>query len=152
MSKNNNAINDIINAFKLVAKQILASTTASLPLNIVELLDEISRSRTTVDAKIKNAYDSLKETTVLVNELENIINEKTEKVAKLQEQFETYSKLAEIEENKARPLLEQVNLSIGRGKWTERWANFIISSITGAVFLIIGILFGDKIKHFFGIQ
>ncbi|QOK28046.1 hypothetical protein IIE26_05085 [Cytobacillus oceanisediminis] len=115
----------------------------SFPLpgsNVLDLMDELKRSRTSIDEKIQKVTESLQETSLVIEELESELSERTKNLKVLQSEYERYSKLSEIEEEKAAALISQVESSLGKGKKSERWVNFWIGIGSGLIIFIAGLL------------
>jgi hypothetical protein len=129
---------------KLV-KVILKSVPIIPASELYALFSEIKKSENSIEAKINKAYESLTETSNLLTELQSELTERTMQVSKLSEEYERYSKLAEIEEEKVKPLLIQLDQAVNKGKYQERWIAFIINIITGIVIFALGIWLGPKI-------
>ncbi len=103
-------------------------------------MDELKRSRTSIDEKVQKVTESLQETSMIIEELESELVERTKNLKVLQSEYERYSKLSEIEEEKASALITQVERSLGKGKKSERWVNFWISIGSGLIIFIAGLL------------
>lgn len=118
--------------------------------NTIELLEDLKRSRTSIDQKVEKVSESLKETSILIDELETEMLERTKKMSLLKQEYEQYSKLSSIEEEKASALLSQLEKSLGKGKKSERWFNFLISIFSGIVIFILGIIFSPILTPLIG--
>jgi ABC-type multidrug transport system fused ATPase/permease subunit len=116
---------------------VLTPFTPSLELD--SLIGDLMRSRTSIDEKIQKAFDSLQETYGLIGELEKTLKEKNENLTFLRQESEKYSKLAEVEEDHARALIQQLERSLGKGRRREHWVNLVISLTAGIIIFIIGI-------------
>ena len=129
-----------------VSKQAIRLFLRTIPLlpapELFDLFTELKRSRTDIDLKISKAYESLQETSALLQELEVGLKERTEKVNYLRNEYERFSKLAEIEEEKARVIVDQFELTIGKGRNKERWVSLVISLIAGVIVFLLGIFLG----------
>ena len=138
-----------------ITKRIIQVFLRQIPLipapELYDLIEDLKRSRTSIDEKIRKAYDSLQETSGLIGELEGSLKEKTEKLAFLRQEYGRYSKLAEVEEDKARALIQQLELSLGKGRKRERWISLVINLITGIIIFILGILLSPIIRTWLGI-
>ncbi len=84
------------------------------------LLKDISTSRTDLNDKISRAQLSLTETSKLIEELESGLKDRITKLNILKKEYEKYSQLAEVEERKAKVIIQQIELAIGRNKGKER--------------------------------
>lgn len=137
----------------LLLKSMPFTTFFFRPEPLLEALKELERSDTTIDIKIQKVNESLQETSQIIKELESELIERSKNLELLQLEYEKYSKLAEIEKEKAAALLAQVDHSVNKGKKTERWTSFWISSIsgivTGLIIFILGIIFSPLLTEFF---
>jgi hypothetical protein len=95
------AVEGVMRVFQrnsILTSPFFGSVTDSL---IFRLVEDLKRSRTSIDEKIQNAYKSMQETHELIDELEESLKERTEKLSLLSQEYERYSRLAELEEDKA---------------------------------------------------
>ena len=136
-------------------KHILRVLLRSVPFlpgpELYDLIEDLKRSRTSIDEKIQSAYNSLQETSILLDELEESLQERTGKLILLRQEYERYSKLAEVEEGKAKALIQQLELSLVKTRNHERWVSLLISLIAGIVVFIFGILLSPIIRTWLGI-
>ncbi len=117
-----------------------------------EIIKDLKRSRTSSDEKIDKAYNSLQETSKLIGELEESLKERTEKLNYLRKEYERYSKLAEVEEDKAEALIQQLELSLGKTRNRGYWMSFLVSFTAGLIVFILGILLSPIIRPWLGIN
>ncbi|MEM5546926.1 hypothetical protein [Pseudoalteromonas fuliginea] len=103
------------------------------------LLEDLTENEESLGRKIDQAHSSLKDTSRLVEKLESELNLKIDKVTLLKLEYERYSALAELEEDKARALLTQLDLSLNKGKASERIIAFFINLGAGVLIFITGI-------------
>lgn len=134
-----------------ITTSILKAMLNSLPISssLLEIFKEINRSNSLTSEKIEKAYKSLHETSSLIDDLQKDLNAKVEMVTKLKSDYEHYSKLAELEEAKIKPLLNELSKTIDKGKGRERWINFAISLIVGFLLFVLGIWLSPKITDLF---
>lgn len=134
-----------------ITTSILKAMLNSLPISssLLEIFKEINRSNNLTSEKIEKAYKSLHETSSLIDDLQKDLNAKVEMVTKLKSDYEHYSKLAELEEAKIKPLLNELSKTIDKGKGRERWINFAISLIVGFLLFVLGIWLSPKITDLF---
>lgn len=111
--------------------------------NIVDLLNDLRRSQTTIDQKVERVSESLKETSVVIDELESELLERQSKLIKLQEEYERYSHLSKMEEENATAVINQFEHSIGKRTKKDLWVNIVISITIAAFFFILGIFIGS---------
>jgi predicted RNase H-like nuclease (RuvC/YqgF family) len=137
------------------AKRIMRVLLRPIPLlpapELYDLIEDFRRSRTSIDEKIQKAFDSLQETTGLIGELEKSLKEKTKKLTSLRQEYERYSKLAEVEEEKAGALIQQLELSLGKGRKREYWVSLLINLTVGIIIFILGIWFSPIIRAWLGV-
>jgi len=135
-------------------KNFLRVLLRSIPFipapEIYDIIEGLKRSRVSMDEKIKKAYDSLQETSNLISDLEIDLKERTRKLLVLREECDRYSKLAEVEEEKVKALLQQLEFSLSKGKARERWVSFAINLAAGVIIFIIGILASPMIRRLLG--
>lgn len=118
---------------------------------LYDLINDLSKSRTSLDQKIKRAYESLQETSSLISELEEGLKERVSKVEKLQGEYERYSKLAEVEEEKAKALLSQLEITIGKGRTQERLISLLLNLAAGIIVFILGVFAGPYLTMWLGL-
>ena len=114
---------------------------------LYDIFIELKDGKKSINSKIKQAYNSLKETSNLVADLEIDLKERTEKVKVLKETYEEYSKLAEIEEDKIQPLINQLEKTVGKSRNIERVVSFFISLFAGLLIFVFGIWAGPGVKR-----
>lgn len=137
-----------------VSRQFTRVALRMLPFlpgpELVDLVKELSYNRSSLDQKVQKAYSSLQETSRLVSELEDSLQESADKINKLRSEYEHYSKLAEVEEEKANALIKQLEFSLDRRSRRERWISLAINLIAGLIIFVLGILSGPTIKIWLG--
>lgn len=114
--------------------------SAGPPPELFDLFGVLQKSKHTIDEKITRATESLREASRLVDELELVLKERTEKLELLRSEVERYSKLAEVEEGKAKALLAQLELTLKKGQNFERWVSFGINIAAGLLLFVIGVV------------
>lgn len=119
---------------------------------IAALITDLSRSRTRLDDKIRRAADGLHETSQLISELEADLQGRLAKLDELKSEYSRYSQLAEIEENKARALVQQLELSLGRGRGRERMISLLLNLLAGVIVFVLGVIAGPALTRFFGLS
>ncbi len=107
---------------------------------LFDILEAARRSRESVDAKISEALNALKSASGLIDELEDGLKDRTEKLTRLKEEVDRYSKLAEVEEEKAKALLSQLDLTLRKGRGRERWISLAINLVVGVLIFMLGII------------
>ena len=108
----------------------------------------LERSRIATDQKIEDAYESLRETSLLISELEKGVRVNAEKLTSLQEQYRKYSELAKIQEEEASAVVRQLG-ELGR---RERLIGMFINIAIGIIIFLLGIVLGPLIKGWLGIS
>ena len=99
---------DTVEFFKKVAEAALRLSTftaSSAVIDFVKIFDELKESRESLDIKVERAVNSLKEALGLISELEVDLKERSEKIKILKDEIDRYSKIAEVEEDKAKVIL-----------------------------------------------
>lgn len=124
----------------------------AIPFPLMTLFDDVSRSRQTIDSKIREANDSLGRTMDVIDELRNLLKEKTAELAVLKTESEKYAKLASVEKRKARAVIEEVEQSLAKRKGRERLERLVISVVAGLIVFVLGILLGPGIRSFLGLH
>jgi predicted ribosome quality control (RQC) complex YloA/Tae2 family protein len=134
---------------KLV-KQMARALLRSIPLlpgpELYDIFDELRKSRTSLDRKVEQAATSLRETSDLISELESDLKERSEKIKILRDEIERYSKIAEVEEDKAKIILQEVQNTLNKGKNNERWVALGINLIAGILIFMLGIFVGPMLS------
>jgi predicted nuclease with TOPRIM domain len=140
---------------KSTKKILMRALWRSLPIlpgpDIYDLFVDLRRSRKSIDEKINQALESLRDASRLVDELEESLAERTTKLNTLRQEVDRYSKLAEIEEDKAKAIVQQLELSINKGKNVERWVSFAINTIAGLLLFILGLILSPLVKSWIGL-
>jgi hypothetical protein len=94
----------------------------------------------------------LRKTSELINEIEEILNNRTQKLTILRQEVERYSQLAEVEEERAKAIVEQLELTLNKGKMQERWAGFAINIFAGLILFVFGVVFSPLLSQWFRIN
>jgi len=135
---------------KKTTNNILRLLLRSVPIipapELYDIFKDLNESKKTINEKIEKAYLSLKETSDLIEDLQKDLTNRTEKVKTIRDEYERYSKLAEIEEEKIRPLLIELDKTVNKGRGLERWVSFGINIIAGILIFSLGIWLGPKIS------
>jgi len=117
--------------------------------DLYEIFKELNTSKFSIDTKIDRVTQSLKESSMLIQELQEEMQYRSEKLVELKERYENYEKLAGIEEDKIQPLIGQLELVVNKGKNAERIISFAINIIAGLIIFVIGILLGPTVQSWF---
>lgn len=131
-----------------LTKMILRTMPIIPGPELFDIFIELKEGKKSINTKIESAYNSLKETSNLITDLESDLNERTEKVKELKATYEEYSRLAEIEEDKIQPLINQLEKTVGKSRNVERVVSFFINLIAGFLIFVLGIWAGPKVKGF----
>lgn len=118
---------------------------------IFDLVKDMSRKRTELDVKISMASEALKQTSGLLEELETGLKERGDKLAALKTEYEKYSKIAQIEEDKAQALLAELKVTVSKGKGVERLISLGLNLIAGLIVFVLGVWLGPKLTAWMGI-
>lgn len=123
----------------------------SVPIipGIATYFTEIKISEAQIEDKIFNVLSSLQDTSELINELENDIKKRTKNVIKLKEEFDHYSKLNEIEQEKIQPLVKELDKAIAKNNKYEWLKGLSINLIAGLILILIGYLANPVINNIF---
>ncbi|MNP16281.1 hypothetical protein D3C76_1086710 [compost metagenome] len=112
-----------------------------------ELTEELKGTKLVIDRKIESAFTSLSETSSLLNELEALLKERTEKLNQLRNEYEKYSELALVEQKKAEAVVLQIRDSLNQGRNIERWVGFAINIFAGIILFVLGIWLGPPLTE-----
>ena len=119
----------------------------SLPIPLLtpelyDLIADLKQSRQSIDSKIDEASDSLRKTTELIREIEETLNNRAQNLTVLKNELERYSVLSDIEEEKAKAVVQQIELATSKGKIKERWIGFLINIGAG---LLLGLILSPTV-------
>lgn len=120
------------------------------PFGLREVLGVVSairKSQIDVDKQVSEAADSLRNASLLVASLQKSVEDQMSKVQKLREEYDRYSKLAQVEMAKAEPIIRQVESAIGKEQSRERLIALAMHLGVGFLFFVVGVLAGDSFKH-----
>lgn len=118
---------------------------------LYDLVKDLSKSRTDLDQKISRAQASLTETSNLIVELESGLNERMNKLQRLKQEYEKYSQLAEVEEGKAKAIIQQIETAIGRNLGRERIIALGINLLAGLIVFVLGVALGPSLTKWIGL-
>ena len=119
---------------------------------LFDILGELKRSRTGLGQKVDRAANALRETSEFIDELQSELQERTERVARLKTEHEKYSQLAQIEEKKARALVNELRGILSSGKGRERLVTLGLNLLAGAAVFTLGVIFGPLLKGVLGLK
>jgi hypothetical protein len=123
----------------------------SIPLlpgpEIYDVLSSIKKSQSDVDQQVVEAIESLRNTSALVSTLQQSVEERMTQLQKLREEHKRYSELAQIELEKAEPLLKQVERTLGKEQRKERWIALAMHVGVGFLFFVLGVVLSDSLKR-----
>jgi len=111
----------------------------SLVDNIFTLYDEVERANMATTAKLDKINELMEQSSTLILELEKDMKERTRVLKELQEKSEEYEALAEIQLDKAKPILVAIEKTINKDKNSERAFSVFLTLAGGMVFFLLGI-------------
>jgi len=117
---------------------------------ILDLVIDLRKSRTDLDTKIARAQQSLQETSALIDELESGLSQRVDKLNKLKAEYDKYSRLAELEEEKASAVVQQIEFAIGRNRGKERLIALALNLFAGLIVFALGVLLGPHLMRILG--
>lgn len=88
----------------------------------------------------------------MVHELQAELEHGTERVERLRMEYEKYSRLAEIEEDKARALLKELHATLSKGRGMERMIGFCINLFAGLIVFVLGVLLSPWLRSLLGLS
>ncbi|MGR5498584.1 hypothetical protein [Vibrio diabolicus] len=132
-------------------RTILKMFTPSVSQDFKYLLEDLTESEESFARKIDEAHSSLQNTAHLVERLEVELSTKLDRVSKLKVEHERYSQLAKLEEDKSRAILNQLDISLNKGKRSERVIAFFINLAAGVILFVLGIWLGPYVTEWLGI-
>lgn len=115
------------------------------------LIEDLTESEESFGRKIDNAYEALQSTSRLVERLEGELSRKISDVERLKGEYERFSRLAEVEEAKARAIVKQLESTLDRGKAKERVLAFLINLAAGLILFVVGVIVGPYLTSWLGI-
>lgn len=139
------------NLFKHLSRIILRMLPIIPAPEIYDLIKDLSKSRTDLDKKIARAQRALSETSELIAELESGLNSRIAKVERLKKEYDKYSKLAEVEEEKASAIILQIDSALGRNRRKERMIALALNLVAGVIVFILGVKFGPTLTGWLGV-
>ncbi len=149
---------DIVELLKKAAKFAEAASrlaifmSSSAAIDFVKIFDELKESRESLDIKVERAANSLKEASGLISELEVDLKERSEKIKILEDEIDRYSKIAEVEEDKAKVILTEIQTAVDKGKKAERWIALGINLAAGILIFALGIFAGPMLSKWLNIN
>lgn len=117
----------------------------SLVDDIFSLYEEVEKANTSTTSKLEKINELMKESSTLILELEKDMKERTRVLKELQEKTEEYERLADIQLDKAKPLLGEIQKTLNKGKGSERAFNVFITLFGGTIFFFLGIYWNQLI-------
>ncbi|MBB1519906.1 hypothetical protein [Aquipseudomonas guryensis] len=136
---------------RYVYRSLVKMFTPYVSQDFKYLLEDLTENEQSFGRKIDQAYESLQETSRLVERLETELKSKMENVSRLKDEHQRYAALASIEQEKAKALLTQLDASINKSKVSERVIAFIINLVAGTILFIAGLVASPYLKKWLGI-
>lgn len=140
-----------ISTFFKANNEIVAVTFRAIGIllpfsTLSEISKTLEKNRTDLDTKIEIAHNSLENTSNVLKELEEVLVQNTKSLEGMKTEYERLSKLTEIEEEEdAKALLDEVAVTINKGKTKERWITAITSLVISLIIFVLGIWLGPII-------
>lgn len=100
-----------------------------------------------ISRQVSKAIKYLEESTAIISQLEFDLKERHENLIKIKKDYEEYKKLAVIEEEKAKTIIDRVDSSINKRSAKERWFTIIINFLIALFFFLMGMLVSYLIKR-----
>jgi small-conductance mechanosensitive channel len=147
--------NDIDIISPAVKRRVWRLLLRSLPIpifpgpEIYDLLVDLRRTRTDIDKQVEEAIDSLQQSSVLVSDLEKMLQERSDNLNNLLEEYNRYSNLAEMKEEEVEAVLNQLEITLGKSRGQDRWFDIVLNFIFGLVFFLAGIFLSDPVQTLF---
>lgn len=117
---------------------------------LFDLVDDLRKTRTTLDQKVEQSYTSLRETSKVISELEQSLEDRASQLDELRQEHERLSALAEVEEDKAAALITQLERSLDRQSKRERWVGLALNLLAGLIIFVIGIFLSPLVRGWIG--
>ncbi len=113
---------------------------------IYDLLRNVQKSQDDVEQQVAEAITAIENTSNLVTQLEASLKDRAQKLETLQQEHARYAELTKIELEKAKPLLAQVERSLGKNAGKERVIAFGINIAAGMLIFILGIVLSEPLQ------
>ncbi len=130
-------------------EKLLKLALRSLPIapgpELFDLYRDFTQTRPELESKVDKAVESIKQASTLVAELEATLGERTKKLESLKAELDRVSKLAAVEEERAAPLLKELEGLMAKGRSRERIAAFVINIVAGILVFLAGAYFGPRL-------
>jgi hypothetical protein len=118
--------------------------TTRITFELGDRLADVRRSQRSLVEKIEAAQDGLNDAARVIAELQDSLASKVAEVEQAQTSYERYSRLAEVEEQRAAPLLQEIEGTLDRHRWRERGVVLVIHLLVGSIFFLIGFFVGGN--------
>jgi hypothetical protein len=123
----------------------------SIPLvpgpELFDVLQSIRKSQSDFEGQVEEAVESLRNTSTLITTLQKNVEERMTQLEKLSEEHKRYSELAQIELEKAQPIIRQVERTLGTEQRKERWIALAMHLGVGFLFFVLGVALSDFLKR-----
>ena len=135
---------------KYLGRTFIKMFTPQVSKEFEYLLEDLTESEESFGRKIDRAYESLQDTSRLIERLEQKLRLKISAVESLKSDLDRYTQLSEIEKPKVEALLRQLDKSVNKGKGWERVMSFFINLGAGLLLFIFGIWASPYVKAWLG--
>lgn len=118
---------------------------------IYDLIQELRESRSSLDRRVREASKSLRDTAGVIADLEEELDRRREKVEALKEKSDRYSRLADVEEERAEAVLEEIERSTSQDRGKEVAVNLTLNILAGLIVFFLGVLARPWLTSLLGI-
>lgn len=138
-----------------VGKHFLKAFVRTIPLipgpELLAIVEDLKRSRSSIDEKINKAYESLKYTSQLIQELEQDMEGRTQQIMRLKEEYEKYSQVAATNEENAGQIIQEFAPGTAVPARPNPWVKRLLFTGLGIVLFALGVWLSPQVLNLLGI-
>lgn len=138
-----------------VGKHFLNVFVRSIPLlpgsELLAIIEDLKRSRSSIDEKINKAYESLKSTSQLIQELEQDMEGRTQQIMRLKTEYEKYAQVAAINEEEAGQMIQEyVPVTTMASRWNP-WVKGLFFGCMAMAIFALGVWLHPHVLNLLGL-
>ena len=135
--------------FAQIARASLGVTGVLPAAQLADLIRSVRRTESDLDDRVRAAFDSLSESSQLIDSLGEMLAERQKKLVALREEYDRISQLSTLTADQADAVADSLQRVIGKSAVRERLYSFAINIVAGLLLFVVGVFASDWVKSLF---
>ena len=124
----------------------LSRPTRLASQEVIRLIRSVGRSEETLDREIGEAFDALSKSSQLIENLEQTLKDRPQKLLNLPAEYKRVSELSNLTQDQANAIANSLEILLGQSASRERFFSFFISITTNVLVFLVGVFASDWVK------